>query len=129
MRRSKRNRLTGPWRKMHAAIWLRSISIIRLGVSPLFLSRLSTTACQDGANPPPLLLRREVNKWPELAFGHNGRGHGIAECGNGIQDFWCRVKEPPYLGYTGTGNPQLAGQISRSWSWTAPASSFEGFPS
>jgi len=70
------------------------------------------TSREDSLHPSPLLLRREVDKWPQPAFGHEGRGQRIAESGNGLQDFLGEAEDPQHLGYTGIGNPQLAGQVS-----------------
>ena len=68
---------------------------------------------QDRLNLPPLLLRREVNNWPESPFRYDGRGQGIAKGGDGLQHFRGEVEKPQHLGHTGTGDPQLAGQVRR----------------
>ncbi len=62
-------------------------------------------ARQDRLNAPLLLLRWEVNNGPELSFGHDGRGQGIAEGDDGLRDLRGKPQKPKDLVHTGTGDP------------------------
>ena len=77
------------------------------------LSLNASSLREDCFNDLLLLSRREVNNGTELPFGHDGRGQGIAEGDNGLQDLRGKAEKPQHLGHTGAGDPQLTAQISR----------------